>query len=93
MSRVHKDCSVIEWKGIQTLIANSHASSSLDYEDKAKEVGAEIVLSFYKTIGGWKYSLRSFGSVDVSEIAMSYGGGGHKAAAGFYLEYLLKELM
>ncbi|MEK7659458.1 MAG: DHHA1 domain-containing protein [Patescibacteria group bacterium] len=28
-------------------------------------------------------SLRSDGSVDVSEIAKKYGGGGHKAAAGF----------
>jgi len=93
MSRVHKNCSVIQWHGVQTLIANSHASSTLDYEDKAKEVGAEIVLSFYKSLDGWKYSLRSFGSVDVSELADRYGGGGHKAAAGFYLEYLLEELM
>lgn len=28
-------------------------------------------------------SLRSDGSIDVSEIAKKYGGGGHKAAAGF----------
>ena len=28
-------------------------------------------------------SLRSDGSVDVSKLAKKYGGGGHKAAAGF----------
>lgn len=30
-------------------------------------------------------SLRSDGTVDVSKIAAKYGGGGHKASAGFYL--------
>ena len=31
-------------------------------------------------------SLRSDGSVDVSEIALSFGGGGHAMAAGCTLE-------
>ncbi|OGZ45862.1 MAG: hypothetical protein A3C84_03690 [Candidatus Ryanbacteria bacterium RIFCSPHIGHO2_02_FULL_48_12] len=31
-------------------------------------------------------SLRSLGDVDVSQIAMKYGGGGHRAAAGFSWE-------
>ncbi len=33
--------------------------------------------------GKIKVSLRSDGSVDVAEIAMRHGGGGHRAAAGF----------
>lgn len=33
-----------------------------------------------------KVSLRSDKSIDVSEIALKYGGGGHKSAAGFTLE-------
>ena len=33
--------------------------------------------------GGWKFSLRGGGSVDVTEIAKLYGGGGHHSAAGF----------
>ncbi len=33
-----------------------------------------------------KVSLRSDKSIDVAEIALKYGGGGHKAAAGFALE-------
>lgn len=40
-----------------------------------------IVWSWSK--GGISVSLRSNGSVDVSEIAKKYGGGGHKAAAAF----------
>jgi phosphoesterase RecJ-like protein len=37
-------------------------------------------------------SLRSDGSVDVSRIAMGFGGGGHAGAAGFSMESSLVEL-
>jgi oligoribonuclease NrnB/cAMP/cGMP phosphodiesterase (DHH superfamily) len=37
-----------------------------------------------------KVSLRSDGTVDVSEIAKKFGGGGHKAAAAFRVESLEK---
>ena len=33
--------------------------------------------------GTYKGSLRSRGEIDVQAIAFSFGGGGHKAAAGF----------
>jgi phosphoesterase RecJ-like protein len=33
--------------------------------------------------GGWKASLRSRGDVNVARIAVKFGGGGHKNAAGF----------
>lgn len=33
--------------------------------------------------GRWKASLRSKGAADVSVVAQSFGGGGHKLAAGF----------
>lgn len=33
--------------------------------------------------GRWQYSLRSRGEFDVTQVARCYGGGGHKAAAGF----------
>lgn len=36
--------------------------------------------------GRWAYSLRSRGDFDVSEIAKKFGGGGHKAAAGFTVD-------
>lgn len=34
----------------------------------------------------WNYSLRSIGDFDVGQLALGYGGGGHKNAAGFALE-------
>ncbi len=34
------------------------------------------------------FSLRSIGDFDVSEIAKQYGGGGHKNAAGFTVDFL-----
>lgn len=37
-------------------------------------------------------SLRSDGAVDVAEIAASFGGGGHTAAAGFSIEATLPEI-
>jgi len=37
-----------------------------------------------------KVSLRSDKSINVAEIALKYGGGGHKAAAGFTLEKEIK---
>lgn len=41
---------------------------------------------------GYHVSLRSDGSVDVAEIAMSFGGGGHPNASGFSIETTLAEL-
>lgn len=47
--------------------------------------------------GDWKISLRSKGDVDVSEVAVNFGGGGHKGAAGFISqksrEDIVKELL
>lgn len=56
------------------------------------EVGHELAeehgvgMTFYYTPdNGVKFSLRGDGSVDVSEIASVFGGGGHHNAAGFCL--------
>lgn len=46
--------------------------------------GAEVILFVYQMAdGSWKGSLRSKERVDVSAIAVRYGGGGHIRAAGF----------
>ena len=45
---------------------------------------ARVVLFMYQfEDGSWKGSLRSKSDVDVSAIAVRYGGGGHVRAAGF----------
>ena len=53
----------------------------IDYARSLKDI--EIAL-FFREIqdGGIKVSLRSKTGLDVSQIAASFGGGGHKAAAG-----------
>lgn len=40
-----------------------------------------------------KVSLRSIGTVDVSQISELFGGGGHKRAAGFYLKGSREEVL
>ncbi len=48
--------------------------------------GIEVAVLFREENGGngsaWKISFRSKGKVDVAKIAETYGGGGHKKAAG-----------
>lgn len=47
---------------------------------------------FKRHDGMYQYGLRSIGDFDISSVAKLYGGGGHKNAAGFQLNYLLEEL-
>lgn len=45
---------------------------------------APFAATYYESYGGRSYSLRSSDDrVDVSEVARSYGGGGHRNSAGF----------
>lgn len=56
----------------------------------AKDCGTfGLVASYSGKTGLWHYSIRSIGDFDVSEIAKSFGGGGHKNAAGFTSSVLL----
>ena len=49
---------------------------------RSREV--RVSMFFKQNLEGlWRCSLRSKGSIDVAEIARSYGGGGHRTAAGF----------
>ena len=47
--------------------------------------------------GGWRFSMRSKGDIDIGEIARHFGGGGHMNAAGFNysgeVEQLVGELV
>lgn len=47
-----------------------------------QEMGYEVAILFYYTGKVWSFSLRS-PTVDVSELAQKYGGGGHPGASGF----------
>jgi oligoribonuclease NrnB/cAMP/cGMP phosphodiesterase (DHH superfamily) len=46
---------------------------------------ADVGLTWFEKQDGLQFSLRSIGDIDVSVIAMQYGGGGHRNASGFRL--------
>jgi bifunctional oligoribonuclease and PAP phosphatase NrnA len=58
---------------LDTLIDPVRSVAEADVAVVVKELAA----------GEWAVSLRSKGAVDVSRVAMSFGGGGHRLAAGF----------
>ena len=53
--------------------------------------GVEVAILLRETDEGFKASLRSNGNVNVSDVCMIFGGGGHPAAAGCTLSYSLEE--
>ena len=53
--------------------------------------GVEVSIFLYEREDGYKASLRSNDYVDVSEICMTFGGGGHLKAAGVTLEMSFEE--
>jgi phosphoesterase RecJ-like protein len=58
------------------------AENFINYPLKCTTVLVSMVLKEVKP-GFYRCSLRSKGSVDVSSLAQSHGGGGHRTAAGF----------
>ena len=51
--------------------------------------GKPFAACYWKSKDGWTFSLRSTDEgLDVSEIALQYGGGGHRNAAGFNVSSL-----
>jgi bifunctional oligoribonuclease and PAP phosphatase NrnA len=54
----------------------------------------DIVISvFFREIddNGWKVSLRSRGDINVADLAVSFGGGGHKNAAGYTIKATIED--
>ena len=55
--------------------------------------GTQVAVIFVEQAsGGFKISFRSRSAVDCSQLAEKYGGGGHKAAAGAFLQGTLAEV-
>lgn len=55
--------------------------------------GCEVSASFKESGEKIKVSLRSNAYVDVSQIAMQFGGGGHRRAAGFSVSGTMEEVV
>lgn len=55
----------------------------IDVLRTAQEAEVAVVLKQVADRGGWKVSTRSKGAVDVGQVCLRLGGGGHRFAAGF----------
>lgn len=77
-----KNAFELEFQGHRTLAVNWSLEASDMGEYIYKDLGYDIALMFYYTGRVWNFSLRSE-KVDVSKIALKYGGGGHPGASGF----------
>lgn len=69
--------------GVVVPVCNSTFALASDVAGELAE-GKPFAAVFYQTSEGYVYSLSSRGEgMDVSKIALKFGGGGHKQAAGF----------
>jgi len=87
--RVNKAFSLgkdITFNGCKCLAINTPNDVSDVGQKGYKENGYPIVLMWHMRVDEIKVSLRS-DTIDVEKIAKKYGGGGHKAAAGFKVSY------
>jgi phosphoesterase RecJ-like protein len=62
----------------------------IDVIRTAREADVAAVVKEQRA-GGWKVSLRSRGDTDVSAVAGTFGGGGHRLAAGYTSKATLDE--
>ena len=76
---------VATWVGADDLeayhVSIQETEGLIDLVRRAKEADVACVLK--ETDTGVRVSLRSVGTIDVSEVATRFGGGGHAFAAGF----------
>lgn len=78
------------FKGLRAIVTNKPFSNSKVFDSVYDESKHDIMIIFGCKPGSFKYSLYSTkDTVDCSEIAKLFGGGGHKGAAGFYSDILL----
>lgn len=70
--------------GFDCWISNAPYFAASEVAGELTERGASFGACYFEVEPGrFQYSLRSRGDFDVSAIARQFGGGGHKAAAGF----------
>lgn len=78
---------LIEWEGLKFLALNTSASNSRAFDAKdVKETGHDALMKFSFDGEKWCFSLyhaKHKTDIDLSKIAVRYGGGGHAGACGF----------
>lgn len=84
---------------VQTMLKETVIECGASYEEAdsfinipLKSEAIRVSIFFKENLEGiLRCSLRSKGNIDVAEIAQSFGGGGHKTAAGFKCREYLEE--
>ncbi len=84
-NRAIKNAQVVEFAGHKCLAVNSPLLHS-DIGNKLSKLMPPFGIVWSEKSDIRTFSLRSNGKFDVSVLAQKYGGGGHKAAAGFAME-------
>ena len=74
---------LVDFEGHQPLIINAPAFFASEAGHMLYKRKPPLALVWSQKKNSIKVSLRSDGTVDVGQIALKYGGGGHKAAAAF----------
>jgi len=75
----------IDWEGCKCLVINSDPYIA-NFMTRSKEFeGCDIAINYANRKGeSWEVSLRTLrDEIDLSVLAKEYGGGGHRASAGF----------
>lgn len=87
---VNKLCSearVVELNGYQVPVVNSGILQSEIGNSLCKQFPqSPFAVVYYDSESERRYSLRSIGEFDVSAVAKTFGGGGHKNASGFSMK-------
>jgi phosphoesterase RecJ-like protein len=75
----------------ETSLINTQEFSNIPLEVK----GVEVAVMFMEVPddGGIKVSLRAKGNVEVNKVANAFGGGGHRRAAGCFVEESIEDVV
>lgn len=82
---IEESTKTVEFEGYRVLSVNAPHEFASRIGETLYVKKPPLAIMWYEGNDGIHVSLRSDGSVDVSKIAEKFGGGGHKAAAGFSL--------
>lgn len=78
-----------DFEGLRAICINSGGANSQLFDSVYDEAKHDVMIPFVFTGKHWTFSLYTTkNNIDCSVIAKSKGGGGHKKAAGFQLDYL-----
>ena len=82
---IQENAILVKFLGYRTLAINANRPFGSEIGNALCKMLPPIGIIWHESPAGLSVSLRSNGAVDVSKIAQHFGGGGHKAAAGFNL--------